>query len=186
MTLLDKWKLLRKKDLGIVMLHLVFPVHAFLVTWLELFSVYILKYLLHQYMLCLIINLFNKKTPEKTVNKMSLVVLDIECVENKIVKMWGVYKDVQTVGYSFFPPKKFTGTSRSSWCTKHIHGIRWSSVFKKYTELEKILKNLEATETELFAKGYEKCKILSEFLETKITNLDDYACPKVQFFDIQR
>ena len=36
---------------------------------------------------------------------MSLVVLDIECTENKIVKELGVYKNGQTVGYSFLPPK---------------------------------------------------------------------------------
>ena len=42
------------------------------------------------------------------------------------------------------------------------------------------LKKLKAPETEFFAKGYEKCKILSEILETKVTNLDDYACLKVQ------
>ena len=75
----------------------------------------------------------------------------------------------------------YFSTSQSFWCTQHLHGINWSSGYKKYTELEKILKNLEATDTEFFAKGYEKCKILSEFLETKIINLDDYACPKVQF-----
>ena len=33
---------------------------------------------------------------------------------------------------------------------------------------------------EFCAKGYEKCEILSEFLETKINNLDDCAFP-VQF-----
>ena len=44
-----------------------------------------------------------------------------------------------------------------------------------------MLKNLEATETEIFAKRYEKCRILSEVLETKISNLDNYACPKFQF-----
>ena len=112
---------------------------------------------------------------------MSLVVLDIECIESKIVKELGVYKDGQTEGYSFLPPKKFKPTSQSFWCTQHLHGINWSSGYEKYTELEKILKKLEATDTEFFAKGYEKCKILSEFLETKIINLDDYACPKVQF-----
>ena len=42
------------------------------------------------------------------------------------------------------------------------------------------MKKLKAPETEFFAKGYEKCKILSEILEIKVTNLDDYACPKVQ------
>ena len=36
---------------------------------------------------------------------MSLVVLDIECIESKIVKELGVYKDGQTEGYSFLPPK---------------------------------------------------------------------------------
>ena len=66
-----------------------------------------------------------------------------------------------------------------------VHSIFMESigavVTKNILNLKKILKNLEATDTEFFAKGYEKCKILSEFLETKIINLDDYACPKVQF-----
>ena len=70
---------------------------------------------------CLIVNHFNQKTPEKTVNRMSLVVLDIECIENNIEL--GVNKNGQTVGYSFIPPKKFKPISQSSWCTKHLHGI---------------------------------------------------------------
>ena len=106
-----------------------------------------------------------------------MVVMDIECIENNIVKELGVYKDGQTVGYSFIPHKKFKPTSQSSWCTKHLHGTNWSSGYVKYTELEKKMNNLEARETEIFAKCYEKCKILSEFLETKIIVLDDYACP---------
>ena len=92
-----------------------------------------------------------------------------------------VYKDGHFVGYFFLPPKKIKATSQSFWCTQLLHGINWSSGYEKYTELEKILKNLEATETEFFAKGYEKCKILSEFFETKIINIDDYTCTKVQF-----
>ena len=108
---------------------------------------------------------------------MSLVVLDIESIENNIVKEFGVYKDGQTVGYSFLPSKKFKPIFQSSWCTKHLHGINWSSGYEKHTELEKIMKNLEATKTEIFGKGYAKCKILSKILETKIIILDDYACP---------
>ena len=100
---------------------------------------------------CLIVNHFNQKTPDKTVDRMSLVVLDIECIENNVVKELGVYKDGQTVGYSFLPPEKFKRTTHSSCCTKHLLGINWSSGYEKYTELEKILKNLEATETEFFA-----------------------------------
>ena len=55
---------------------------------------------------CLIVNRFNQKTPEKTVNRMSVVVLDIECIENNVVKELGVFKDGQTVGYFFLPLKK--------------------------------------------------------------------------------
>ena len=83
---------------------------------------------------------------------MSLVVLDFECIESIIVKELGVYKDRQTVGYSFFPPKKFAPTSQSSWCTRYLHGINCSSGYEKYTELEKVLKNTEAKETEFFGK----------------------------------
>ena len=80
------------------MLHLVLPVQAFLVTSLAYFSVFSLKYLLHQYMHCLIVNHFNQKAPEKTVNRICLVVLDIEFIENNIDKELGVYKDGHTVG----------------------------------------------------------------------------------------
>ena len=69
------------------------------------FSVFMLKYLLHQYLHCLIVNRFNQKTPEKTVNRKNLVVLDIECIENNIVKELGFYRDEQTVGYSFLLPE---------------------------------------------------------------------------------
>ena len=101
---------------------------------------------------CLIVNHFNQKTSEKTVNRMSLAVLDIECTENNIVKELGVYKDGETVGYSFLPPKKSKPTSQSSRCTKHLHGINWSSGNNKYIELEKTLKSLGATETEFFCR----------------------------------
>ena len=37
---------------------------------------------------------------------MCLVVLDIECIEDKIVKELGVYKNGQTVGFSFSSSQK--------------------------------------------------------------------------------
>ena len=123
--------------MGIVMLHLVSPVHAFLVTGLDYFSVFMLKNLLQQYMHCSIADLFNQKAPGKTVNRMSLVVLDIYCIKNNTVKELGVYKDGHTVGYSILPPKKFKPTSQSFWCTNHLHGINWSSGYKQYTNLKK-------------------------------------------------
>ena len=88
-----------------------------------------------------LVNLFNKKFLEKTVNRLSLVVLDVECIKNNIVKELGVNKDGQTVVYSFLPPKKFKPTSQSCWFTKNLQGINWSSGFENYTELEKSRRN---------------------------------------------
>ena len=79
----------------------------------------------------LIVSHFNQKTPEKTLIRMSLVILDIECYENNTVKELGIYKDRQTVGYSFLPPKKFKPTPQYFWCTKHLHGINSSSGYEK-------------------------------------------------------
>ena len=94
----------------------------------------------------------------------------------------------QYVGYFYFPPKKFKTTSHSAYwaCAKRLYGINWSRDFENYTELEKILEKLKGSRTEFFAKDYEKSKILSEILETKCTNLDDYACTKNSKFDFQR
>ena len=55
-----------------------------------------------------------QKILEKTDNRISLVALDTECIENNIMKKLGVYKDGQTVGYSFLPPKKIKPTSKST------------------------------------------------------------------------
>ena len=62
-----------------------------------------------------------------------------------------------------------------------VQNIFLESVGARVTKNILNLKNLEATETEFFAKFCEKSKILSEFLETMIFNLANYACPKVQF-----
>ena len=69
---------------------------------------------------------------------MGLVVLDFECIENKVVKELGVYKNGQTVGYSFLPPTNVKATSQSDWFTKHLHGINWSSGHEIYTEQKNI------------------------------------------------
>ena len=99
---------------------------------------------------------------------MSLVVLDIECNENNTVKELGLYKDGHTEGYSFLPPEKFKPTSQSFWCTKHLHGINWSSGYQKHTELKKILKNLEATEPNFLQKLMENVRYCLNFWKQRI------------------
>ena len=73
-----------------------------------------LKFLLHQYMHYSIVSHFNQKIQQKTVNIIILVVLDIEFIEKKVVKVLGVYQNGQTVGFSFLFAKKFKATTQTA------------------------------------------------------------------------
>ena len=54
---------------------------------------------------------------------MPLVVFDIECLEGKIVKELGVFKDGIVLGYSFRPPKDYNPTFQAKWSTKNFMGL---------------------------------------------------------------
>ena len=43
-----------------------------------------------------------------------------------------------------------------------------------------MLGELRQYRAEYFAKGLEKCKLLSTLLGKEVENLDDYGCPKIQ------
>ena len=54
---------------------------------------------------------------------MSLVVFDIECLEGKIVKELGVFKDGIVLGYSFLPTKDNKPNCQAKWNTKIYRGL---------------------------------------------------------------
>ena len=110
---------------------------------------------------------------------MSLVVFDMECLEGKIVKELGVFKDGIVLGYSFLPPKDYKPTFQAKWNTKNLHGINWNNGKLEYTELSSIIHQHCSPTTEYFAKGLEKCNLLSNYLCKDVENLDDLGCPKV-------
>ena len=109
---------------------------------------------------------------------MPLVVLDIECLEGKIIKELGIFKDGIVLGYSFLPPKDYKPTFQAKWNTKNMHGINWNHGKLDYSELAFIIHQHCSPTTEYFAKGLEKCKILSPYLCKDVENLDDLGCPK--------
>ena len=112
---------------------------------------------------------------------MSLVVFDIECLEGKNVKELGVFKDGIVLGYSFLPPKHYKPTFQAKWNTENLHGIYWNHGKLEYTELSSIIHQhcSPSTLQEYFAKGLEKCNLLSNYLCTDAENLDDLVYPKV-------
>ena len=49
-----------------------------------------------------------------------------------------------------------------------------------YEKLFAVLYNIKVMNAVLFAKGLEKCRLLTNLLGGKVENLDDYGCPKIQ------
>ena len=109
---------------------------------------------------------------------MLLVVLDIECLEGKFVEELGIFKDGIVLGYSFPPPKDYKPTFQANWNTKNLHGIIWNHEKPHYSQLLFIIHQHCSSKPEYFAKGPEKCKILSPYLCKDVEILDDSVCPK--------
>ena len=111
---------------------------------------------------------------------MSLIVLDVELADKNVVKEVGVFIDGQVFGYSFKPPTFFQPTFQTHWCTNNLHKIDWRSGALDYNDVTMILTSLKQYRAEFFAKGLEKCTMLSALLGKQVENLDDYGCPKIQ------
>ena len=113
-------------------------------------------------------------------SSMSLIVLDIELTEKNIIKELVLFIDGSLQGFSFCAPKTFKPKEQTSWNTKHLHGIAWSSGKLDYDKLFAIFYGIKVMNAEVFAKGLEKCRLLSSLLGQNIEKLDDHGCPKIQ------
>ena len=111
---------------------------------------------------------------------MSLIVLDIELTEKNVIKELGLFIDGSVQGFSFCPSRAFKPNKQTSRNTKHLHGIAWSSGKLDYEKLLVVFYDIKVMNAEVFAKGLEKCRLLTNLLGQIVENLDDYACPKIQ------
>ena len=110
---------------------------------------------------------------------MSCIVLDIELTEKNIIEEMGLFIDGSVQGFSFCPPKTFKPKKETTWNTRHLHGIAWSSGKLDYEKLFAVFYDIKVMNAEVFAKGLEKCRLLTNLLGQS-ENLDDYGCPKIQ------
>ena len=113
-------------------------------------------------------------------SSMSFIVLDIELTEKNIIKEPGLFIDGSVQGFSFCPPKTFKPNKQTIWNTKHLHGIAWSNGKLDYEKLFAVFNDITVMNAEVFAKGLEKCSLLTNLLGQNVENLDDYGCPKIQ------
>ena len=111
---------------------------------------------------------------------MSLIVLDIELTDKTIIKELGLYIDGSLQGFSFCPPKTFKPNKQTTWNTSHLHGIAWSSGKLEYEKLFAVYYDIRLMNAEVFAKGLEKCRLLTSLPGRKVESMVDYGCPKIQ------
>ena len=111
---------------------------------------------------------------------MSLIVLDIELTEKNIIEELGLFMDGSLQGFSFCPPKTFKPNKQTTWNTRHLHGIAWSSGKLDYEKLFAVFYNIRVMNAEVVAEGLEKCRLLATLLGQNVENQDDYGCPKIQ------
>ena len=111
---------------------------------------------------------------------MSLIVLDIELTEKNIKKELGLFFDGSVQGFSLCPPKIFKPIKQTTWNTSHLHGIAWSSGKLDFEKLFAVFYNTEVMNEEVFAEGFDKCRLLTRLLGQNVENSDDYGCPKIQ------
>ena len=112
---------------------------------------------------------------------MSCIVLDIELTEKNIIKELGLFIGGSVRGFSFCPTKSFKPNKQIAWNTSHLHGIAWSSGKLGYDKLFAVFYDIKLKNAEVFAKGLEKCRMLTtRLLVQNVENLDDYGCPKIQ------
>ena len=111
---------------------------------------------------------------------MSLIVLDIELTEKNLIKELELFIDGSLRLFSVCPPKTFKPNKQTTSNTSHLHGIAWSSGKLDFEKLFAAFCDIRVMNTEVFAKGLENCRLLTNLLGQNIENLDDYGCPKIQ------
>ena len=111
---------------------------------------------------------------------MSLIVLDIELTETNVIKELGLFFDGSLQGFSFCPPMTFKPNKQTTWNTSLLHGLAWISGKPDYEKLFAVFYKIKVMHAEIFARGLEKCRLLTRLLEQNVENLDDYGCPQFQ------
>ena len=92
----------------------------------------------------------------------------------------GLFIDGSLQGFSLGPPKTFKANKQTTWNTSHLHGIAWSSGKLDYEKLFAVFYDIKVMNAEVFAKGLEKCRLLTNLFGQNVEILDDYGCPKNQ------
>ena len=67
-------------------------------------------------------------------------------------------------GFSFSPPETFEPNTQTTSNTSHLHRNEWSSGKLDYDKLFAVFYNINVMNAEVFAKGLEKCGLLTRLI----------------------
>ena len=102
---------------------------------------------------------------------MSLIVLDVELTEKNIIKELRLFIDGSLQKFSFCPPKTFKPNTQTTLNKNHLQGIAWSSGKLEYDKLFAVFYDIKVMNAEMFAKGLEKCRLLTRLLGQNVKKL---------------
>ena len=122
----------------------------------------------------------------KTTN---IIVLDLEGFKLKslgfIIKELSLCSSYNDTIF-FKPPLKFTDLPAHDrqtviWLTNNLHGLDWDEGDIPYRDLKTICLSFSFrfTRKNFFAKGIERCQLLSKLLQKTVYNLEDLNCPRI-------
>ena len=111
---------------------------------------------------------------------MSLIVLDIELTEKKIIKQPGLFVDGPLQGFSICPTKTLKPKEQTTWTTSHLHRFAWSSGRVDYEKQFAVFYDIKIMNAEVFAEVLEKFRLFTRLIGQNVENMDDYGCPKIQ------
>ena len=102
-----------------------------------------------------------------------MIVLDTDLTEKNRNKELGLQFDGSLQGFSCCPPKTCKPNKQTTWNRSHLHGIAWKSGNLDYDKLFAVFYDINVINAEVFAKGLEKCRLLTRLLDQIVENLDD-------------
>ena len=122
----------------------------------------------------------------KTTN---IIVLDLEGFKLKslgfIIKEHSLCSSYNDTIF-FKPPLKLADLPAHDrqtviWLTNNLHGLDWDEGNIPYCDLKTICLSFSFrfTRKNFFAKGIEKCELLSKLLQKTVYNLEDLNCPRI-------
>ena len=120
------------------------------------------------------------------------VVLDVEGFKSGKgvfhIKELGLCTEELTDCLSFKPPNCLTldaDKKECDWITENVHGLEWDYGSYDYSLLKQIFQSIKLRFAYgiFYAKGVDKCRLLSSFLKKEVYNLEEFGCPEVENLD---